>query len=169
MPSPFVTDRLDPKKRRRARKHEVFQIEDAPRIRWSAGKKFGGIVRELGAFGRSEKLGVNMEDLAPGQWNSTFHWHTHEEEHFFVLEGKGLMRVGRREIEVRAGSYVVFPPNGRVGHALRNTGRGTLRYIVIGTRESGDVCVYPDSKKINVRALRATGRLARTDYWDGEV
>lgn len=169
MASPFATTSLDPKKRRRARTHEVYKITDVPRTRWSAGDKFGGVVRELGAFGRSVRLGVNMEDIAPGKWNCVFHWHTHEEEHFYILEGEGLMRIGPRRIKVRAGSYVVFPPNGRAAHALKNTGRKPLRYIVIGTRDPGDVCVYPDSKKVSVRALGKVGRIRRTDYWDGEV
>jgi len=101
--------------------------------------------------------------------NSTFHWHTHEEEHFWILEGKGDIRIGRRRVKIRGGDYVVFPPNGRAGHAIQNTGRSTLKYLVIGTRESGDVCVYPDSGKIAVGPLKKVGRLTVADYWDGEV
>ncbi len=169
MAAPFTTKNLDPRKRRRARKHEVFQVAEVPRTRWSAGSKFGGVYRELGKFGRSERVGVNLETVPAGRWNSTFHWHTHEEEHFYILEGEGLMRVGRREVKVRAGSYVVFPPDGRAGHAIRNPGRAPLKYLVIGTRESGDVCVYPDSKKVMIRPLRKVGRLEAADYWDGEI
>ena len=169
MASAFRTTKLDPHKRKHARKHEIFNVDDVPRIRWSAGSKFGGVYRSLGEFGRSERFGVNLEVLAPGQWNSTFHWHTHEEEHFYVLEGTGLFRVGGKEYRVRGGNYVVFPPNGKVGHALKNIGRKSLRYIVIGTRETGDVCVYPDSKKISIRPLHKVGRFQEADYWDGEV
>ena len=169
MATPFKTTNLDTRGRQRARKHEIFEIDDVPRTRWSAGSKFGGVYRSLGQFGRSERFGVNLEVLDPGQWNSTFHWHTHEEEHFWILEGEGLFRIGRKETPVRAGHYVVFPPNGKVGHALKNVGRKPLRYVVIGTRETGDVCVYPDSKKIAIRPLRKVGRFQATDYWDGEV
>ena len=90
--------RLDPRKRRHARKHEVFQIEDVPRVEWSAGDKYGGVVRALGEFGRSERVGVVLEEVMPGRWSSTFHWHTQEEEHVWVLEGTGVMRIGEREV-----------------------------------------------------------------------
>jgi len=169
MPSPFRSRVLGPRRRKRARKHEVFNIREVPRTAWSAGKKFGGTYRELGAFGRSVRVGVNLEEIPPGRWNSTFHWHTQEEEHFWILEGRGLLRVGRRRVPVKAGDYVVFPPDGRAAHALQNTGKRPLRYVVIGTREPGDLCVYPDSGKVALRALRKVGRLATTDYWDGEA
>ncbi|MBK7975213.1 MAG: cupin domain-containing protein [Deltaproteobacteria bacterium] len=161
--------RLDPRKRRHARKHEVFQIEDVPRVEWSAGDKYGGVVRALGEFGRSERVGVVLEEVMPGRWSSTFHWHTQEEEHVWVLEGTGVMRIGEREVPVRGGSYVVFPPNGRVAHATRNTGKKPLRILVIGTREPNDACVYPDSEKVLVRALGKVGRLVPAGYWDGEL
>lgn len=169
MPSPFKTKNLDPKKRQRARKHQVFRISDVPRTQWSAGKKFGGTYRQLGKFGRSERFGVNLEEIPPGKWNSTFHWHSHEEEHFYIIEGEALFRIGRNRVKVRAGDYVVFPPNGRAAHALQNTGKRILKYVVIGTRENGDVCVYPDSGKIAVGPLKKVGRFKATDYWDGEV
>lgn len=169
MPSPFRKKSLDPRKRRRGRKHEVFRLEDVPRVQWWAGEKFGGTVRSPGAFGLSERIGVHLEEVPPGKWNSTFHWHTHEEEHFYILEGAGLMRVGPKEFRVRAGSYVVFPPNGKAGHALKNVGRKPLKYLVIGTRETGDVCVYPDSGKVAIAPLKTVGRFQKTDYWDGEV
>lgn len=161
--------RLDPKKRRRARKHEVFRVEDVPRVEWRAGDKYGGVVRSLGEFGRSERVGVVMEEVMPGRWSSTFHWHTLEEEHVWVLEGTGVMRIGAREVPVRAGSYVVFPPGGKVAHATRNSGKKPLKIVVIGTREPGDVCVYPDSGKVLVRGLGQVGRLAPASYWDGEL
>lgn len=169
MASPFWKKNLDPKKRKRARKHEVFSVGDVPRTHWGAGEKFEGTYRSLGAFGRSERVGVHLEEVPPGKWNSTFHWHTHEEEHFYVLEGQGLMRVGRKEYKVGPGDYVVFPPNGRAGHAIKNVGRKPLRYLVIGTRETGDVCVYPDSGKVAIGPLHKVGRFQKADYWDGEV
>lgn len=169
MGSSYKIEKLDPKKRQRARKHEMFRVTDVPRLRWSAGKKFGGIFRKLGEFGRSERIGVHIEEIPPGRWNSTFHWHTHEEEHFYILEGEGLFRIGNKRLKIRGGEYVVFPPNGRAGHAMQNTGKRPLKYLVIGTRESGDVCVYPDSRKVAIAPLKKVGRFTKTDYWDGEV
>lgn len=169
MPRVFRRRRLDPGRKRRGKPHVVFNVKDVPRIEWFAGDKCGGTLRRLGEFGRSVRIGVNLREVPPGLWSGTFHWHTHEEEHFFVLEGRGEFRIGATRQKVKAGDYVVFPPGGRVAHAVRNTGRGPLRYIVIGTRETGDVCVYPDSGKVAVPALGQVGRIVSADYWDGEV
>ena len=83
MPTPFRTKNLDAAKRQKVKPHEVFHIEDVPRIEWSAGAKFGGIDRKLGAFGGCSQFGTHLEEIPPGRWNCTFHWHTHEEEQFF--------------------------------------------------------------------------------------
>src|SRR5436309_11804170 len=131
---------LDKAKRQKACRHELFRVEEVPRFEWSAGKKFGGVFRKLGEFGGRKRIGVHLEEIPPGKWNSTFHWHTHEEEHFYILEGQATFRVGNKRVKVRGGDYVVFPANGRAGHAMLNTGRRTLKFLVIGTRESGDVC-----------------------------
>jgi len=165
----YVEKKLDPQKRKRARKHEVFQVTDVPRVRWSVGTKFGGTVRPLGEFGRRERIGVHLEEIPPGRWNGTFHWHTHEEEHFYVLSGYGTMRVGRKIWKVGPGSYAVFRRHGKVGDAIQNTGKEVLAYLIIGTRETGDTCVYPDSGKIYVRSLGRVGRLKKAEYWDGEA
>jgi len=167
--SPFKMRPLDKAKRPKGRRHELFRVEEVPRFEWSAGKKFGGVFRKLGEFGGRKRIGVHLEEIPPGRWNSTFHWHTHEEEHFWILEGKGIFGIGSRRHRIRGGEYVVFPPAGRVGHAILNTGRKPLRYLVIGTRETGDVCVYPDSKKIAISPLHEVGRFQKTDYWSGEV
>jgi uncharacterized cupin superfamily protein len=165
----YTRRNLDPKKTQRGKPHVVFAARDVPRTEWFAGEKCGGVLRRLGEFGRSKRIGVNLREIPPGKWSGTFHWHTHEEEHFYFLEGTGVFRIGNTRQKVKAGSYVVFPPNGKAGHAVRNTGRGPLKYLVIGTRESGDVCVYPDSGKLALNALDKVGRLAQADYWDGEV
>jgi uncharacterized cupin superfamily protein len=169
MPSPYRTRNLDAARKQKTKPHEVFHIDDVPRIEWSAGEKFGGIDRRLGAFGGCVQFGTRLEEIPPGRWNSTFHWHTHEEEHFFILDGKGSFRIGAREVPIGPGNYVVFPANGKVAHAMKNTGRTPLRFLVIGTRSTGDVCVYPDSGKIAVEGIRKVGRFQAADYWDGEV
>lgn len=169
MPSPFRIRNLDPRRKKKARKHEVFNISDLPRFEWSAGEKFGGLVRSPGEYGGRERVGVHIEEVPPGRWNSTFHWHSGEEEHFWILEGRGMMRIGRRRVPIGPDDYVVFPPNGRVAHALLNTGRRPLRYVVIGTREKNEVCVYPDSGKIAIGPVGKVGRFRATDYWDGEL
>src|SRR5262245_19721862 len=169
MASVFKSRNLDPKKRKKGRPAVLFNVKDVPRESWSAGDRFAGVVRPLGLYGGRVRVGVHMEVIPPGKWNSTFHWHTDEEEHFFFLEGRGVARIGNRTMKVKAGDYVVFPPNTKLAHSFQGQGKKGLRYLVIGTREKGDVCFYPDSGKVAIRGPRMVGRFTRTDYWEGEV
>jgi uncharacterized cupin superfamily protein len=53
-----------------------------------------------------------------------------------------------------------------------NSGAGPCSYLMIGERNPYDVCVYPDSNKMGVRALRTTNSFfdmaAVRRYLDGE-
>ena len=59
--------------------------------------------RALGdAFGLSQ-FGVNLLDLPPGTWSSQRHWHEHQDEFVYVLEGEivlaRVLEVGTRTVE----------------------------------------------------------------------
>src|SRR3989442_13159100 len=56
--------------------------------------------------------------------------HTHDvEETIFYIEGKGLARVGGKEVRVKPGTMVVVPP-GTVHSSIRE-GLEPLRYLAI--------------------------------------
>lgn len=134
---------------------------------WAKGVRFGGRVRRLAPEGA--QVGVHIEELFPGKQSCTFHYHLHEEEHILALEGSALLRLGDEIIRLGAGDYVCFPAGQRVGHCLVNDSDRPFRFLMIGDNKPHDVCVYPDSGKINVRAEKLLFRLddAR-DYYDGE-
>jgi len=44
--------------------------------------------RRLGDAGGLEDFGVNLMTLPPGGWSSQRHWHSHEDEFVYVLEGE---------------------------------------------------------------------------------
>ena len=44
--------------------------------------------RRLGDAGGLTDFGVNITRLPPGGWSSQRHWHSHEDEFVFVLEGE---------------------------------------------------------------------------------
>lgn len=119
----------------------------------------------LGAAAGSVSAGLNHMVVAPGERPLPLHWHTMEEEVFFVLEGDGVAMLDDEEHPVRAGSVLVRPPSSRVAHALRAGGDG-LTYLAYGTRVPGDVCFYPRSGKVNIDGVRF--RVQQLDYWDGE-
>jgi len=125
----------------------------------------------LGALGGAVQIGVNLVELEPGRQACPFHWHLREEEHFFVLEGRCVLRSGEDRHEMSQGDYVCFPAGTRVGHALENPYRARCRLLAIGTRDPDEVAVYPDSGKAKLRAL---GHIVAypapsLDYWKGEL
>jgi uncharacterized cupin superfamily protein len=141
---------------------------------WSEGKRFGGRVKHMtmAVMGRDYHVGMLIEEVAPGRQSCPLHYHLLEEEQALILEGRGAVRLGDEMIEMKAGDYVCFPAGQRVGHCFINTGTEPFRYLMIGERNRNDVCIYPDSNKILVRALDSEQDIfdmgATKNYYDGE-
>ena len=95
-----------------------------------------------------------------------------EEEHALILEGEATLLLGDERYPMKAGDYVCFPAGQKVGHSLLNSGTGPCSYLMIGERSPHDVCVYPDSNKLAVNALRTRNSIfdmaGLKGYWDGE-
>jgi uncharacterized cupin superfamily protein len=142
-----------------------------PREEWSEGSRFGTRYRHLtrAAVGEGYRVGVQLEELPPGKQSAPHHFHLQEEEHLLVLSGSCTLRLGDERLPLREGDYACFPAGQRVGHCLVNEGTEPCRLLVIGERRPDDVCVYPDSGKVKVRALEEIyDRSALREYWDGE-
>ncbi|HVZ02416.1 MAG TPA: cupin domain-containing protein [Dongiaceae bacterium] len=125
------------------------------------------------AVGEDYHVGVKIESPGPGQRHAPRHYHMLEEEHALILEGEiTLLLDGGVSHPMRPGDYVCFPAGLKVGHSFLNSGAGPARYLMIGERNPAEVCVYPDSNKLAVDALREWDSIfdkgAVRDYWDGE-
>jgi mannose-6-phosphate isomerase-like protein (cupin superfamily) len=56
--------------------------------------------------------------------------HRHEAEHgYFIIEGKMLLRIGKEEKEVEAGTAIYIPSG--VPHSFRAIGKDELRLIMV--------------------------------------
>jgi uncharacterized cupin superfamily protein len=146
-------------------------IEEVPWMEWGEGVRFasrGRVLSDTRKGGR--KIGVSYEELLPGKQSVPFHYHMIEEEHIIALEGQATLRLGDRRYPIKAGDYVGFPAGQRAGHCLINESDAAFRFILIGDNSPNEVCVYPDSGKLMIRALdRAIlpdGE--RLDYWKDE-
>ncbi|MGH1343704.1 MAG: cupin domain-containing protein [Nannocystales bacterium] len=113
-------------------------------------------------------LGVVENTLGPGMVGCPFHWHLREDEVFVVTSGRGTLRYGEETRELRAGDCISCPAGTRVAHQIANPFDEDLVYLAIGHRDPNEVCGYPDTGKVMVRALQTVGRLAAADYMDGE-
>ncbi len=125
----------------------------------------------LAVCGESYHVGVAIEELPPGKQTAPFHYHIHEEEHVYVLEGTPTLRLGDEKHRLKPGDYACFPAGQKAGHCLINESDKPCRYVIVGENNPNEVSVYPDTKKVLVRAL---GRRALIDarvlrnYWDDE-
>lgn len=138
---------------------------------YNRGVRFGGSAAHLGKLGGAKLVGFNLEILDPGRQSCPFHWHQREEEHFFILEGRCVLRSGDRRYDMGPGDYVCFPAATGVAHCFENPFAEPCRFIAVGTREPDEIAVYPDSRKILIRALRLIVPYPAQglDYWDGEA
>jgi uncharacterized cupin superfamily protein len=71
------------------------------------------------------------------------------------------------ETPVRPGHVVTRPASTGVSHVFR-AGENGLTYLAYGTRDPGDLCYYPRSKKIGFRGVHVLARVEKVEYWDGE-
>jgi uncharacterized cupin superfamily protein len=138
------------------------------------GTRFGGRSKHLtyAAVGGNYRVGMLIEAPAPGRRLAPRHYHMLEEEHALILEGQVTLLLGDERYAMTAGDYVCFPAGRKVGHSFMNSGTGPCSYLMIGERNANDVCVYPDSGKMAVNALRTRGAIfdmaGVRAYWDGE-
>ena len=135
--------------------------EPAP---WAASWRV--LTPQMRAAGGS--LGMVENTLPPGSVGCPFHWHLHEDEVFYVVRGRGVLRYGDALQEIGPGDCISCPAGTRVAHQIANPFDEPLVYLAIGPRHPDEICGYPDTGKVMVRSLQTVGRLARTDYMDGE-
>ncbi|MCA9712677.1 MAG: cupin domain-containing protein, partial [Myxococcales bacterium] len=128
-----------------------------PWITWREGERFAGGHIPLATLGGAVSIGVNLVQLDPGTQSCPFHYHLREEEHFYVLSGRCVLRSGEERHVMESGDYVCFPAGTGVGHATLNPFAEPCRMLVVVTPRAHplEVCVFPDSGEARIRALKA--------------
>jgi uncharacterized cupin superfamily protein len=150
-----------------------ISVESVPWETWAEGVRFGTRFKHLtkAAGVQNHHVGFAVEEIAPGKQSVPAHYHMHEEEHIFVLEGQVTLRLGDERFELKPGDYVCFPAGQRAGHCLVNTGASVCRFIIVGEDKPNEVCVYTDTNKVSVRSLgrgHIFNKSATLDYWADE-
>lgn len=103
-------------------------------------------------------FGVNLMRLPPGVWSSQRHWHSHEDEFVYVLEGELTLIENGGETLLRAGDCAAFPKNSGDGHHLINKGEAAALYLEIGSRHPDDITTCSD---IDMMSANSDGRFVR--------
>jgi mannose-6-phosphate isomerase-like protein (cupin superfamily) len=90
--------------------------------------KDGSEIRELLAYRNSCIRNQTLaEARLPAGGSTTPHHHVKTEEIYYILEGRGLMRVGQETAAVEPGDAIAIPPG--VSHQITNTGNNLLRFL----------------------------------------
>jgi uncharacterized cupin superfamily protein len=119
----------------------------------------------LGEAAGLTQFGVNTMRLGPGVWSSQRHWHTHEDEFVYMLEGEAVLVTDAGRETLRAGDCAGFPAGVPDGHHLINESDRDVVFLVVGSRNDKDGCDYPDidMKAQPERYERTTGIFTRKD------
>ncbi len=90
--------------------------------------KDGSEIRELLAHRNSCICHQTLaEARLPAGGHTTPHHHVQTEEIYYILEGRGLMRVGDEVAAVGPGDAIAIPPG--VSHQITNAGNGVLEFL----------------------------------------
>ena len=110
------------------------------------------------------RIGINFTILAPGKESSMRHWHTHEDEFVFVLEGEVVLRTEAGEQLLTAGMCAAFPAGTEDGHQLINRSTADAVYLEISNRDTADHAHYTDPDvDLAWSPPHARGRFTRRD------
>ncbi len=116
--------------------------------------------RRLGDAGGLHDFGVNLMTLPPGGWSSQRHWHSHEDEFVYVLDGELTLVEDDGETLLRAGECAAFPKGSGNGHHLKNMSSSVARYLEVGSRQPDDLTTCSD---VDMMSSNADGRFLHKD------
>ena len=114
----------------------------------------------LGRRGGLRDFGVNLMTLPPGGWSAQRHWHSHEDEFVYLLEGELALIEDDGETVLRAGDCATFPKGTGNGHHLVNKSSAMAVYLEVGSRNPQDLTTCSD---IDMMSSNADGRFVHKD------
>lgn len=131
---------------------EVFHPRVLPREKRALGDALG-----------LTQFGVNLTTLSPGKESSLRHYHSHEDEMVFVLEGEVVLRTDEGEEVLTAGMCAGFPAGSTNAHQLVNRSDRPARYLEIGNRNADDSVTYPEEDLARVKNSEGAWEFTRKD------
>jgi uncharacterized cupin superfamily protein len=145
----------------------VADVVEIDHTQGAWGGSYKPLTPAIAAVGGA-RLGVSMSRLTKGHTTCPFHHHLREDEAFFVLSGRGVLRYGDTLRDLVPGDCVACPAGTGLGHQIANPYDEDLVYLAMGVNDPHEVCVYPDTGKVMVRGLGRIGLLHDAEYMAGE-
>jgi uncharacterized cupin superfamily protein len=145
-------------------------VEDLPERRDGYRLAYARLGPQIGAA----KIGATVYELPPGQSTFPYHYEHGCEEWLLVVAGRPTLRHPGGEDELEPGDLVCFPEGPEGAHKVTNSRDETARLVILSTKASPAVAVYPDSDKIGVFTEDEADdvmvrRESGVDYWDREL
>jgi uncharacterized cupin superfamily protein len=124
----------------------------------------------------SDRLGLSLWELPPGEAAYPYHYHLAEEELVVVLDGRPSLRIPSGWRELSEGEVVPFLRGDNGAHQLVNRTEEIVRFLAFSTNGEPDIVVRPDSGTVGAYerlveggGLRLVFREAdAVDYYQGE-
>jgi uncharacterized cupin superfamily protein len=147
-------------------------VYDEPREEFGFRCARARIARQAG----SERLGLSLWEVPPGEAAYPYHHHLGEEELVIVLAGRPSLRTEDGWRELAEGEVVAFLRGEQGAHQLVNRTQEPVRFLAFSTSGEPDIVVYPDSGKVGVFERLPAGdglrKMFRAEdavgYYDGE-
>ena len=116
---------------------------------------------------------VAFYTIPPGKSNYHFHYHTTNEEVFYIISGNGVLETFDAKHPISVGDIIVCPVGKNGAHKITNTSEiENLVYLDVDTNNTPDIAYYPHSNKLGIRAVggvRDNYELEKTvGYYNGE-
>jgi len=116
---------------------------------------------------------VAFYTLPPSKSNYPFHYHTTNEEVFYIISGNGILETFDKNYPISAGDIIVCPVGKNGAHKITNSSETeNLIYLDVDTNNTPDIAYYPHSNKFGIRAageIRDNYSLDnKIDYYDKE-
>ena len=124
----------------------------------------------------TERLGISLWELPPGETAYPYHFHLAEEELLVVLDGTPALRTPDGWRDLAEGEVVSFLRGEGGAHQLVNRTDTAVRFLAISTNGEPDVVIYPDAGKLGAAERRPDGSGLKkffrlddaVDYYEGE-
>ncbi|MGV2828982.1 cupin domain-containing protein [Myxosarcina sp. GI1(2024)] len=116
----------------------------------------GRIRKRLGNAAGLTNFGVNLVELQPGSRSALRHWHSHQDEFIYIIQGEITLVTNDGERILTAGNMAGFPAGEPDGHHLINRSNSIVTYLEIGDRTATDTVTYPDDDLIAKRTDEGT-------------
>ena len=121
--------------------HRKSEVTDS-RYKYEAASPSGG-----------NQTVVAFYTLPPGKSAYPFHYHTANEEVFYIISGNATLETFEREIPLCPGDVIVCPAGKAGAHKLTNASETEdLVYLDVDTNNTPDIAYYPHSNTVGIRA-----------------